>query len=58
MTLQFIEFYPEDPEDGSSKDVGLRRLFCNFICVSLLISLARDTDNLELQVRKVFSRPS
>ena len=57
MILQFIKIYPEDSEDGSSKDVGLRRLFCDFICISLLISLARDTDSLELQVRTMFLGP-
>lgn len=31
-------------------DLSLRRMFCDFLCVSLLVVLARSEDNIEAQV--------
>ncbi|KAL8827012.1 MAG: hypothetical protein Q9191_003441 [Dirinaria sp. TL-2023a] len=38
-----------DPEVVA--DLSLRRLFCDFLCASLLIVIARDEDNIESQLQ-------
>ena len=51
MIVQFIGLYPAAIIDPSmTADLSLRRLFCDFLCGSLLIVLARGEENLEYQV--------
>ena len=49
IPFQFIDQYPE--LDGESvHDLDSRRLYCDFLCVSLLIVEARAEDSIEAQV--------
>lgn len=47
---QFIGLYPAAIDLNVTADLSLRRLFCDFLCGSLLIVLARCEDNIEQQV--------
>ena len=50
MIAQFIGLYPAVIDLNVTADLTLRRLFCDFLCGSLLIVLARCEDNIEHQV--------
>ena len=50
MTAQFIGLYPATIGLSVTADLSLRRLFCYFLCGSLLVVLARSEDNVEQQV--------
>jgi hypothetical protein len=41
---------------GTLSDLALRRMFCDFLCVSLLAVLARSEDNIETQVQAPYSQ--
>ena len=45
-----MELYPSDMDPDVLADLSLRRLFCDFLSASLLIVIARDEDNIEIQV--------
>jgi hypothetical protein len=47
---QFIDLYPKDMDANTLADLSLRRMFCDFLCASLLAVLARSEDNIEAQV--------
>lgn len=52
--IQFIDQYPE--LDGESvHDLDSRRLYCDFLCVSLLIVEARAEDSIEAQLQHYLS---
>ena len=56
MIVQFIGLYPTEIDPNVAADLSLRRLFCNFLCGSLLIVLARCEDKVEHQVLRPESR--
>ncbi|KAF6237883.1 hypothetical protein HO173_004084 [Letharia columbiana] len=49
--LRFIGLYPAAIDLNVTADLSLRRLFCDFLCGSLLIVLARCEDNVEHQLQ-------
>ena len=49
--LRFIALYPDSVDASAAEDLSLRKLFCNFLSVSLLVILARAEDNLENQLQ-------
>lgn len=49
--LKFVGLYPADIDLNVTADLSLRRLFCDFLCGSLLIMLARCEDNIEHQLQ-------
>ena len=55
MIAQFIGLYPAAVDLNVMADLSLRRLFCNFLCGSLLTVLARREVNMEHQVMKALS---
>ena len=50
MTMQFIGLYPAAIDLNVTADLSLRRLFCDFLCGSLLVVLARREENIQNQV--------
>ena len=48
--LQFIDQYPSNIDVNSRADQSLRRMFCDFLCGSLLIMIARREDRISEQV--------
>ena len=56
MIMQFIRLYPAAIGPNVAADLSLRRLFCDFLCGSLLIVLARCEDKVEHQVLRPRSR--
>ncbi|KAH0557132.1 hypothetical protein GP486_005082 [Trichoglossum hirsutum] len=48
--IKFIDLYPKDMDANTLADLSLRRMFCDFLCASLLTVLARSEDNIEAQV--------
>ncbi|KAI9770778.1 MAG: hypothetical protein M1840_003028 [Geoglossum simile] len=48
---KFIDLYPKDMDASTLSDLALRRMFCDFLCVSLLAVLARSEDNIETQLQ-------
>ena len=56
MIMQFIRLYPAVIDPSVAADLSLRRLFCDFLCGSLLIVLARCEDKVEHQVFRPRSR--
>lgn len=51
MITQFIGLYSATTDPNMTTDLSLRRLFCNFLCGSLLIMLARCEDKIENQLQ-------
>lgn len=49
--LKFMDLYPSDMDPDVVADLSLRRLFCDFLCASLLIVIARDEENIESQLQ-------
>jgi hypothetical protein len=49
--LTFIDLHPVTVEAGVAADLSLRRLFCDFLCSSLLVVLARNEDKVEEQLQ-------
>ena len=49
--FKFIDLYPATTDAGVVADLSLRRLFCAFLCGSLLIVLARNEDRVEEQLQ-------
>ena len=45
-----MDVYPSEIDVTVAADMSLRRLFCDFICGSLLVVLARNEDRAEEQV--------
>ena len=50
MIAQFIGLYPTSIDLNVTADLSLRKLFCDFLCGSLLIVLARREETVEHQV--------
>ena len=48
--LKLLDLYPTNMDPNIAADLSLRRLFCDFLCASLLIVMARAEDNIETQV--------
>lgn len=48
--LKFIDLYPITIDPNVAADLSLRRLFCDFLCSSLLIVLGRAVNNVQEQV--------
>ena len=55
MIAQFIGLYPAAVDLNVTADLSLRRLFCNFLCGSLLTVVARREVNREHQVINALS---
>ncbi|KAH0544865.1 hypothetical protein FGG08_001094 [Glutinoglossum americanum] len=49
--IKFVDLYPKDMDASTLADLSLRRMFCDFLCVSLLAALARSEDNIEAQLQ-------
>ncbi|KAI9856788.1 MAG: hypothetical protein M1824_005259 [Vezdaea acicularis] len=49
--IGFIDLYPSDMPKDTILDLSLRRMFCDFLAISLLIALARSEDNIEKQLQ-------
>ncbi|KFY01778.1 hypothetical protein V490_00767 [Pseudogymnoascus sp. VKM F-3557] len=49
--IKFASIYPKDIDNAASNDVTHRLIFCDFLAVMLLISLARAEDNIEAQLQ-------
>lgn len=50
VCLKFIDLYPTTIDQHLAADLSLRRLFCDFLCGSLLVVLARAEDSVQDQV--------
>ncbi|EPS39658.1 hypothetical protein H072_6544 [Dactylellina haptotyla CBS 200.50] len=52
LCVQFIELYPaETCSEEDQENLALRRSFCEYICASTCIALARKEDKMDEQVR-------
>ncbi|KAH7351006.1 meiosis protein SPO22/ZIP4 like-domain-containing protein [Rhexocercosporidium sp. MPI-PUGE-AT-0058] len=49
--IEFIDQYPQDINQQMMDDLSLRRMFCDFISATSLISLARGEDKIESQLQ-------
>ncbi|KFZ02357.1 hypothetical protein V500_00246 [Pseudogymnoascus sp. VKM F-4518 (FW-2643)] len=49
--IKFASIYPKDIDNTTSNDVTHRHIFCDFLAVILLVSLARAEDNIEAQLQ-------
>lgn len=49
--IEFIDQYPQDINQQILDDLSLRKMFCDFISATSLISLARGEDNVENQLQ-------
>jgi hypothetical protein len=49
--IKFTEIYPKDVDKTTSNDITHRHIFCDFLAVVLLVSLARAEDNIEIQLQ-------
>ncbi|KAG4436689.1 hypothetical protein IFR05_007837 [Cadophora sp. M221] len=49
--IEFIDQYPQDMNQQILDDISLRKMFCDFISATSLISLARGEDNVENQLQ-------
>jgi hypothetical protein len=49
--IKFPSVYPKDIDNATSNDVTHRRIFCGFLPVMLLVSLAQAEDNIEDQLQ-------
>lgn len=49
--IKFAGIYPKDIDNVTSNDVTHRHIFCDFLAVTLLVSLARAEDNIEAQLQ-------
>ncbi|KFY45185.1 hypothetical protein V494_01110 [Pseudogymnoascus sp. VKM F-4513 (FW-928)] len=49
--IKFAGTYPKDVDNTTSNDVTHRHIFCDFLAVILLVSLARAQDNIETQLQ-------
>ncbi|KAL2071470.1 hypothetical protein VTL71DRAFT_12705 [Oculimacula yallundae] len=49
--IDFIDQYPRDVNQQMHEDLSLRRMFCDFIIATSLVSLARGEDNIEKQLQ-------
>lgn len=56
--LRFIDLYPTTIDINLTADLSLRKLFCDFLCASLLIVLARAEDSVQDQVLNPLEKPS
>lgn len=49
--IKFAGIYPKDIDNVTSNDVTHRHIFCDFLAVTFLVSLARAEDNIEAQLQ-------
>ncbi|CZS99376.1 related to SPO22 Protein involved in completion of nuclear divisions during meiosis [Rhynchosporium agropyri] len=49
--IDFIDQYPKDMNQQMNDDLSLRRMFCDFMTATSLVSLARGEDNIETQLQ-------
>ncbi|OBT96970.1 hypothetical protein VE01_05545 [Pseudogymnoascus verrucosus] len=49
--IKFASLYPKDIDNATSNDVTHRHIFCDFLSVILLVSVARAEDNIEAQLQ-------
>ncbi|KAI5927886.1 meiosis protein SPO22/ZIP4 like-domain-containing protein [Camillea tinctor] len=49
--LSIISQYPKDIPAQASADLSLRKMFCNFLAATALITLARCEDDVEIQLQ-------
>jgi hypothetical protein len=49
--IKFTSIYPADIDKATSNDITHRHIFCDFLAVILLVSLARAEDNIEIQLQ-------
>ncbi|OBT49348.1 hypothetical protein VE00_00485 [Pseudogymnoascus sp. WSF 3629] len=49
--IEFASLYPKDIDNATSNDVTHRHIFCDFLAVILLVSVARPEDNIEAQLQ-------
>lgn len=50
-SIKFASIYPKDIDNMTSNDVTHRHIFCDFLAVLHLVSLARAEDNIEAQLQ-------
>ncbi|KAI9844559.1 MAG: hypothetical protein M1837_005518 [Sclerophora amabilis] len=50
-SIKFIDLFPKDMSADDLAELSLRRTFCDFVCASLLIVLARSEDTIETQLQ-------
>jgi hypothetical protein len=51
----FMDCYPTDIGEQMSEDLALRKMFCEFSAATALVSLAREEDNIEIQLQDYLS---
>lgn len=49
--IEFIDQYPQDIDQQMNEDLSLRKMFCDFISATSLVSLARGEDSIESQLQ-------